>query len=175
MDPLQWMGAVRMRVQTAVKKTSGNQTIHRTFAFSTLNHCFRVKYESTVLLSIILLSPVKKLYHLNQGRKMHRPSSFYKWKQWKTNIWQNFDVRGQQGMGFSLKEALFLYFGQKQCFVSFKCWAFHFTKGDYLWITVLLSVVCLSFWRHPFTAEYPLVSKWYNVKFILICSDEETN
>ncbi len=33
----------------------------------------------------------------------------------------------------------------------------------------------LSFWRHPFTAEHPLVSKWYNAKFLQICPDEETN
>ncbi len=33
----------------------------------------------------------------------------------------------------------------------------------------------LSFWRHPFTAEDPLVSKWCNTKFLQICSDEETN
>ncbi len=32
----------------------------------------------------------------------------------------------------------------------------------------------LSFWRHPFTAEDPLLSKWCNVKFLKICSDEET-
>ncbi len=33
----------------------------------------------------------------------------------------------------------------------------------------------LSFWRHPFTAEDPLVSKWCNAVFLQICSDEETN
>ncbi len=33
----------------------------------------------------------------------------------------------------------------------------------------------LSFWRHPFTAEDPLVSKWCNVTFLQICSHEETN
>ncbi len=33
----------------------------------------------------------------------------------------------------------------------------------------------LSFWRHPFTAKDPLVSKWCNVTFLQICSDEETN
>ncbi len=32
----------------------------------------------------------------------------------------------------------------------------------------------LSFWRHPFTAEDPLVSKWWNVTFLQICSNEET-
>ncbi len=33
----------------------------------------------------------------------------------------------------------------------------------------------LSFWRHPFTAEDPLVSKWCNATCKQIWSDEETN
>ncbi len=33
----------------------------------------------------------------------------------------------------------------------------------------------LSFWRHPFTAEDPLVSKWCTATFLQICFDEETN
>ncbi len=33
----------------------------------------------------------------------------------------------------------------------------------------------LSFWRHPFTAEHPLLSKWCKATFLQICSDEETN
>ncbi len=32
----------------------------------------------------------------------------------------------------------------------------------------------LSFWRHPFTAEDPLVSKWWNGKVLQICSYKET-
>ncbi len=32
---------------------------------------------------------------------------------------------------------------------------------DFLWCLYQLFFV-LSFWRHPFTAEDPLVSKWYN-------------
>ncbi len=36
-------------------------------------------------------------------------------------------------------------------------------------------ISCLdSFWRHPFTAEHPLVSKWCNAKLLHICSHEET-
>ncbi len=31
------------------------------------------------------------------------------------------------------------------------------------------------FWRHPFTAEYPLASKWCNAKFLQIYSDTKTN
>ncbi len=30
-------------------------------------------------------------------------------------------------------------------------------------------------WRHPFTAEDPLVSKWCKAECLQICSDEETN
>ncbi len=33
----------------------------------------------------------------------------------------------------------------------------------------------LSFWRHPFTAEDSLVSKWCNATFLQIFSHEETN
>ncbi len=44
---------------------------------------------------------------------------------------------------------------------------------EYLWIIVMLS--WLSFWRHPFTAEHPLVSKWCNITFLQIFSDEEIN
>ncbi len=36
-------------------------------------------------------------------------------------------------------------------------------------------ISCLdSFWRHPFTAEDPLVSKRWNATFLQICSDKET-
>ncbi len=45
------------------------------------------------------------------------------------------------------------------------------------WITCRIScfTAAWSFWRHPFTAENPLMSKWCNAKFLQICSDEETN
>ncbi len=37
-------------------------------------------------------------------------------------------------------------------------------------------ISCLdSFWRHPFTAEDPLVNQWCNATFLQICSDEDTN
>ncbi len=40
---------------------------------------------------------------------------------------------------------------------------------------MFFSAVWLSFWRHPFTAEDPLMSKWCNARFLQICSNEETN
>ncbi len=40
---------------------------------------------------------------------------------------------------------------------------------DYLWIIVMFyKLFGLSFWRHPFTAEDPLVSKWWNATFLQI-------
>ncbi len=44
-----------------------------------------------------------------------------------------------------------------------------------VWIIVVFLSAGLSFWRHPFTAEHPPVSKWCNATFLQICSDEETN
>ncbi len=41
-----------------------------------------------------------------------------------------------------------------------------------MWIILMF---WLSFWRHPFTAKDPLVSKWRNATFLHIFSNEETN
>ncbi len=46
---------------------------------------------------------------------------------------------------------------------------------DYLWSIVMFLPAGLSIWRHPFTAEDPLLSKWCNATFLQICSDEETH
>ncbi len=44
----------------------------------------------------------------------------------------------------------------------------------YLWIIVIFyQLFGLSFWRHPFTAEHPLLRQWWNDKFLQICSHEE--
>ncbi len=56
-----------------------------------------------------------------------------------------------------------------------------FTSQDVNWLTWSGFLWCfyqlfgLSFWRHPFTAEHPLVSKWWYIKFHQICSDEEVH
>ncbi len=84
------------------------------------------------------------------------------------------------------------YFVKKQrfqclnyAFVSYKRTQL-FTSQDVSWWTGVLwisgvllwcfyQLFGLSFWRHPFTAVDPLVSKWCNAKFLQNCSDEETN
>ena len=98
---------------------------------------------------------------------------------------------------FTLEEALLWimesYFSQKQqlkvknvLIMDLLLTITHlFTSHDINWWTGVVWITCgllwcfyqlfgLSFWRHPFTAEDPLVSKWCNAKFLQICSDEET-
>ncbi len=49
--------------------------------------------------------------------------------------------------------------------------SFSRSRLNYLWCFYQL----LSFWRHPFTSEDPLVSKWCDAKCLQFCSNEETN
>ncbi len=76
----------------------------------------------------------------------------------QAKIFQNknvggFCVRGQQGIDF---------------FIDVKCYYELWTRGKGFWIIVI-------FWRHPFTAEDPLVSKWCNATFLQNCSHDEIN
>ncbi len=50
------------------------------------------------------------------------------------------------------------------------------SRLDYMWIIMIFyQLFGLSFWRHPFTAEDPFVSKRCNATFLQLCSDEETS
>ncbi len=99
MDPLHWMGAVRMRVQTADPSQHHNnpQVIHTTSVHQLMSwedkSCMFVRNKSIDVfkfkllllaesspLFIILLSPVTKPSCLNQERNLHRSSTVYKWK-----------------------------------------------------------------------------------------------
>ncbi len=72
----------------------------------------------------------------------------------------DFDVRGQHEINFNDG---FVYYKHVMIFSSQGLelcgllWCFYQLFG-------------LSFWRHPFTAEDPLVSKWCNATFLQICS-----
>ncbi len=75
-------------------------------------------------------------------------------------------------MNALLKEALLWYM---DWYIGLKPW---FTLV--MWITYWLlwciyQLYGLSFRRHPFTAEDPLVSKWCNAKYLQIYPDGETN
>ncbi len=98
-------------------------------------------------------------------------------------MWVDFDVRGQEGMDFfsggsiimdyrlilvasrGLKHGLMFFFFLKNMQIL--------SSQDVNWWTGVVWITCgllwcfyqlfgLSFWRHPFTAEDPLVSKWWN-------------
>ncbi len=95
MDPLQWMGAVRMRVQTADKYIiCNNPHDSSSLVFCGLKmyvfiinkpiiKTFLTCRKNISPLSIILLSSVKKVSRLNQERNLHRSSRVYKQNQSK--------------------------------------------------------------------------------------------
>uniref|UniRef100_A0A8C1RM93 PIH1 domain containing 3 n=1 Tax=Cyprinus carpio TaxID=7962 RepID=A0A8C1RM93_CYPCA len=58
-------------------------------------HSLNLKHQYSIPISIILLSPVKKSSCLNQERNMHRSNTVYKQKQFLTNMFVAFDLRGQ--------------------------------------------------------------------------------
>ena len=123
-------------------------------------------------LSIILLSSVKKLSTLNQERNMHRSSIVYK----------------QNGCETTTGDGLFHW---RKCYYglwTLCIWVknilmldvFHLLSSpDVNWWTGVLWITCgllwcfyqlfgLSFWRHPFTAEHPLLRHWCNATFLQI-------
>ncbi len=128
MDPLQWMGAVRMRVQTADNNITSNphhsSPVHqltscevKSYVFVRNKSIIKVFFNSKVQksrLSIILLSPVKNSPHLNQGEDMHRWSTLYKWKLSKlvrNYMLLDFDVREKQGINFLICGNIIMNYG----------------------------------------------------------------
>ncbi len=99
----------------------------------------------------------------------------------------DFDVIGQQqGMDFFNERSIIMdsYFSYYTVLMDLLETQL-FDSQDINWLTGVVRMTCgllwcfyqlfgLSFWRHPFTAEDPLVSKWCNATFLQICSDEET-
>ncbi len=119
-------------------------------------------------LSIILLSPMKKWSGLNQERNLHRSSTVYKPKQSKTAL-NKFWSERQWKMDFFTGGSIIMNNGLMQLL----------TSQDINWWTGVVWITCgllwcvyqlfgLSFWRHPFTAEHPLLSKWCTVTFLQI-------
>ncbi len=102
----------------------------------------------------------------------------------------NFYMRGQQEIDFFIRGSVIMHYGlvfwPETIVYGFITNTQLFTSQYINWWTGVVWTTCgllwcfyqrfgLSFWRHPFTAEDPLVSKWRNATFLQICSDEETN
>ncbi len=122
MDPLQWMGAVRMRVQTADKNITIIHTtpVHQLTSYE-LKSCMFIRNKLIKTfqtsncffqLKSIILFPQWKSHCLNQERTMHNSNTICKWKQSKTIL--NKYIRGffvmrvdNRRWTFSQEEALF--------------------------------------------------------------------
>ncbi len=160
MDPLQWMGAVRMRVQKADKNITIFHTIpvigyhcyyHEAKSCLCVINKFNIKmfltsnqwFQLMSRLYVILLSPVKMSSHLKK----------YAW------IKLHFQAKTVQN---SYNQISYSHILSRNDHLFGLLWCFNELFG-------------LAFWRHPFTADDLLVSKWCNAKFLQICSSEETN
>ncbi len=124
-------------------------------------------------------SSSEKCSDLNQERNLHRSSTVYKPKQLYTNMWLDLHVRDNIIMLLWIMES---YFSQKQWFEFknvLKTDLFQLLSPDVNWWTGVVWITCgllwcfyqlfgLSFWRHPFTAEHPLLRQWCNATFLQI-------
>ncbi len=212
MDPLQWMGAVRMRVQTADKNITSNPH-HSSPSINVLlreklcvcrekihhEDVFNFKLLIPAKISSILLSSIhnvafssEKVILSESGEictyqalftSENSPKHICVWILiWKDNRTWTFHWRkcyyGLWTCIFARSEGLKLHALKIDLFWTCS-FSLHKTLTDRLKRCGLLwcfyQLFGLSFWRHPFTAEDPLVSKWCNAAFLQICSDEETN
>ncbi len=136
------------------------QQTEYTSSFLHLRHIqAKIKTFITLPLSLILLSPVKKSTYLNQERNMHRSSIVHKQKQSSVVLNKYEDNREWT---LSLEEEPLLLIIDLARITWRILWCCYQLFG-------------LSFWRHPFTAEDPLLSKWCCATFLWIWSDKETN
>ncbi len=161
------MGAIRVRVQTADKNITivwKDACLWINLIIKTSHWCFRLKSSP---LSIMLLSPSTKLFCLNQERNVYIKHCL------KMEIVLNKYVSGfwcEREWIFFLKEKLLLIMviritGTVFCFLQINSFSLingvvSITNGLLWWFYQLLG---LSYWRHSFTAEVPLVSKWCNI------------
>ncbi len=144
MDPLQWMGAVRMRVQTADK----NITIIHTTPVHQFMSC-----EAKICVFARNKCIIKIFFNFKQLLKYE--SSIYNIASSNEKV-----ILSESGENYAQIKCLQVYKWNNPKKALNKCFYQQFG---------------LSFWRHPFTAEDPLVSKWCNAKFLQICSDEKPN
>ncbi len=104
--------------------------------------------------------------------------SWFRWDNWEKAILCIIDLYFSWKQEFEVKNVLMMDLFLKNMQL--------FTLQDVNWWTGVVWITCgllwcfyqlfgLSFWRHPFTADDPLVSKWCNATFLQICSNEETN
>ncbi len=190
MDSLQWMGAIRMRVQTADKNITIIHTtpVHQSVPCEakscvSVRNFKRVFYQWYYFLQFkSRLVWIRREICTDQSLITSQNSSkrfdgfwcertiehgLFHWRKLYYGLWTGNLARSNGLNVKSLMTDLFLTIMQLFTSQDIKCWT-GVTCG-LLWCFYQFG---LSFWRHPFTAEDPLVSKWCNAKFLQICSVE---
>ncbi len=136
--------------------------------FWTSNHRFWLKYESSIH---NITSSREKVILFESGEKSAQIiQSDNGW-----SVIMNLDFGQKQQ--FEVKNVLIDLFLTNTHLLALQ--DVHWWSGV-VWITCGLlwcfyQLFGLSFWRHPFTAEDPLLSKWCNAMLYFSKSDEETN
>ncbi len=147
MDPLQWMGAVRLKVQTADKNITiiQNSSLSINVLWSEkLRVCKKQVYEYIYIFFFNLRFWTKlSIIHNNSSSSGKSPSLAVSHISYFGQVWH---VNGAWSVHISLLMKL--------------------RRVDYLLIVMFYKLFGLSFWRHPFTAEDPLVSKWCKAEFL---------
>ncbi len=145
--------------------------------FLTSNHCFQLKYEPIIHNNASSSEKVHLLVSLTS--KSTNTYLFRTVLASKQSV--QISLLIQTRPLFALEEALLLIMDLKMP------WWIRFLQTFSFWLLKMLTdglewcglwcfyLFGLLFWRHPFTAEDPLLSKWCNATFLQICSDEETN
>ncbi len=154
----------------SVLEKSSSDAVHQG-VLTWLNHCFCLKYESSI--HIIAFSS-EKLKYILISSNVYKPKQFLKnvggfWCKrttgdelyWRKVYYRIMDSHFSQKWQFKVKMPylMYLFLTNAKLFASqdIKWWT------GFVWITCGLlwcfyQLFELSFWRHPFTAEHPLVS-----------------
>ncbi len=189
MDPLQWMGAVRMRAQTADKNITVIHTtpVHQLMSCDVKSCIFvRNKIITETFLTLIWIYIdfySEKIISSESGKQYAQIKNCLQAKtvlnKYVGGFW------GERTTYWALLWIMDLYFVQKWrfkvktsywyiCFIQIHI--FSLQHMTFNWWTGVVWITCgllwcfyqlfgLSFWRHPFTAEDPLMSKWCIAKF----------
>ncbi len=139
MDALQWMGAVRMRVQTADKNIT---IIHK-------------KSSNEKVVSSEWGEKYAQIKHNLQAKTVQ---CYY-------GLWTDILARNDSLKLKCLSDGFVSY--KRTAFRFTRCYLMDWSGVDYC--DVFYQLFWLSFWRHPFTAEELFVNKWCNATFLQIC------
>ncbi len=151
--------------------------------FLNLNSCFWIKYEFIYFLSTLKKSGLAWICTDQEPFTVQNSSKqicewilmwettgegLFHWRKCYYGLWTHILARSNSLKLKCLLNDEFVYY-KPTAFSSqdINCWT------GVVWITCgslwcFYQLFGLSFWRHPFTAEHPLLSKWCNATFLQI-------